>query len=221
MRPGAQAGGLPLALALASTCAVVNLGCRDRPDDRARAAFQPGRQAAQHPTQSRRTRTRTTRTRAQLDPWQGFNELLRQAIELMAGDHDVMAFDAFARARCAVTPEARQTDQGPAFLCFPDPPLELGDVKFTLELSPVGVVGLQSGQVSDAHSRTLAQQARQATAAQCATPWRPVEPGSSPDHDNEFHICPVDGGSSLAIGRRRISDTRDRWQVSLAVLGAE
>lgn len=208
-----------LALALMSTS--FELGCRGRTDDRARAAFQQGRRAAGTPTRGRRARARAAKAKAAADPWHAFNDLVRQAIDLMAGDHDALAFDALARTWCAVAPEARQTDQGPVFLCYPDPPLELGDVAFTLELSPVGVVGLQSAEMSDRDSRTLAEQARQATATQCATPWRPVEPASSPHHADEFHICPVDGGSTLAIGRRRIDDTQERWRVSLAVLGTE
>jgi hypothetical protein len=194
------------------------VGCAQRTDDETRAAFEGLRAPSDDRRGGRRARTerRAARAQAAADPWQPVHDVLGESIALLGLGPDEAAVIELAKRRCAVEPAPKATEAGPTYVCFPEPAVEVGGHVFTLELAPSGVIGLQAADLSGDSSRSLVEQVRQATARHCASPFHALDPEPSDERAAQFHICPVDGGSTLAVGRA--PEGRDRWFVSVAVL---
>lgn len=196
------------------------LACAHQTDEQTRAAFESVRTPSGG-TGRRRARTgrRNPSTGARSsDPWQRVHDVLTASIGLFGVGHDDASVGELAGRLCAVAPEARATDAGSTYVCFPEPPVEVAGHAFTLELAPSGVIGLQAADLSGDASRSLVEQARQATARHCATPFQALQREPDDEHAADFQICPVDGGSTLAVGRTPAG--RDRWLVQLTVLAS-
>ncbi len=196
-------------------------GCARRTDDETRAAFEAVRAPAAGEGRGRRARAgrRSSPTASPGEnPWQRVNDVLGESIALFGLGRDEAAVTALANRLCAVAPEPKPTESGPTYVCFPEPPVEVAGHAFTLELAPSGVIGLQAGDLTHDASRSLVEQVRQAIARHCATPFHALERDANDEHAADFHICPVDGGSTLAVGRTQAG--RDRWLVSVAVLAS-
>jgi hypothetical protein len=192
--------------------------CARQTDAQTRNAFE----AAANPTVSTGT---TPRLRPGSQPrkpvadamtsWQGVNVLVEKSIALLASDVDARAFTEAATRHCAVKPEPRSSSDGPSYACFPRDPLEIGKRSFTLDISPAGAMGLHMDELDEATSKSLAGQARDAVAKLCATPFAAA---ANNDAENRvFDTCPVDGGSTLAVGHAR-STVRPGWFVAITVL---
>lgn len=201
---------------------VVVDGCARRTDEETRAAFESVRGApSSERGRGRRARAgRKAKVAAApgVDPFQRVNDVLGESIAVLGLGRDEAAVTALAQRMCAVAPEAKPTDAGPTYVCFPEPPVEVGGHAFTLELAPSGVIGLQAADLTRDASRSLLEQVRQATAKHCATPFQATDRDANDEHAPDFHICPVDGGSTLAVGRSESG--RDRWLVSVSVLAS-
>lgn len=196
-------------------------GCARRTDDETRAAFESVRAPTSERGSGRRARAGRRAKVAStpgVDPFQRVNDVLGESIAVLGLGRDEAAVTALAQRLCAVAPEAKPTDAGPTYVCFPEPPVEVGGHAFTLELAPSGVIGLQAADLTRDASRSLLEQVRQATAKHCATPFHATDRDANDEHAPDFHICPVDGGSTLAVGRSESG--RDRWLVSVSVLAS-
>jgi len=204
-------------LALACTPAID--GCARRTDAENRAAFEAATRPPSTPGSRRPDRPGRRPRPAPGDPrttWHELGELLDDSITLLDTDTDQAAFIEAATRWCAVKPEPRATRAGPTYLCFPRDALVIGKRTFTLEVSPHGVVGLYIDELDEATSRALAEQARGEVVRLCATAFAPTP--AEDDAARWFQTCPVDGGSTLAVGHAR-STSGPGWFVTIAVLG--
>jgi hypothetical protein len=119
------------------------------------------------------------------------------------------------RARhCAKPPIPRQTDHGEVRVCYLYPPVRVKGVALTLELSASGIVGFVAPELDAAKSQEIATEARRTLGHLCEQPW------GAATSELDLRTCTVDGGSTLAVGRLQPRPDTDRWQVSVAVLGA-
>lgn len=200
--------------------ALLQLGaCAKQTDAETRAAFE----AAANPTASGGSSPRARPGARPRKPtpdartaWQGVADLVDASIVLIGADTDARGFTDAATKWCAVAPEPKNTADGPSYACFPRDALEIGTRSFTLDISPVGAIGLHMDELDEATSRALAEQARGAVARLCATPF-----AAAPADDAKtraFQTCPVDGGSTLAVGCAR-STVGPGWFVTITVLG--
>lgn len=195
------------------------LGCARRTDAETRAAFEAASRPREPSGKAPRERPDRRRLPTADDPrtaWQAIGELLEASITLLGSDTSVAAFTAAATGWCAVRPEPKTTRAGPTYACFPREPLAIGRRTFTLEIAPGGVVGLHMDELDEATSRSIADQARAAVARLCATPFAAVPTDDA--KSSGFHTCPVDGGSTLAVGQAR-STAGPGWFVTVTVLG--
>jgi len=209
-----ERAALRLALALLAG------GCSRTTDADVQSAFEQAQRggASSTPTRSRGRNRRSPRVDEADDPWAPVRDKLAQSIAVFADVADAAEIEALAERWCEVRPDPTETEDGPTYLCYPKPPLRVSGRAFTLELSGSGVIGLQTDELDGDESRTFADRAREATTRFCAAPWtasRQEEPGP---RAQEFHTCPADGGTTLAVGRYRVGG--DRWRVSLSVLGS-
>ncbi|MBX7079086.1 MAG: hypothetical protein K1X88_07870 [Nannocystaceae bacterium] len=213
--PGhARALGRAIALGLCVSAS----GCADRTGARTRAAFEGAqrRGGSDGPRGRDRDPRRPQRpTQTGASAWAQVDRMLGAAIDLLESGADEAALIDAARRWCAVDPEPQRTDSGATYVCFTDPELTVARRTFTLEVSLGGVVGFQMADLADVQSAEVAAQARTALAHHCARPFESAP--ANPAAQGEFSTCPVDGGSTLAIGHARRPD--GAWFVSLAVLG--
>lgn len=199
--------------------ALVTSACSGRTDAQTKAAFVGAGRATDDPSKTsgrRPARPPSSRPRDRATTWQAVTQRVEAAIRLLASAsaHDAVVERAITW--CAVRPEPRTTPAGNAYSCFPSEPLEIEKRSFALSVFPNGVIGLQMDELDDATARTIAGQARTELAPLCATPF--VEAPSDPGTARAFFTCPVDGGSSLAVGYAR-SSRGPGWFVSVSVLG--
>ncbi len=208
--------GLPImACALATV-----LACAARTDDGTRAAFEAAAKPTTRKGPDRPDRPGSRPPRRPSAPksgWQATAELLDAAIALIGSGVDAPQFIAVATRWCAVAPEAKTNQRGLTYVCFPREALEVGERSFVLEVVSDGTVSVYMDELDDATSGAVVEQARVALARLCATPFA-AAPTQEPTQ-RLFHTCPVDGGSTLAVGRARASTTTG-WFVTAAVLGA-
>jgi hypothetical protein len=194
-------------------------GCARRTDAETRAAFESATRTTTAPDTRRPGRPGRRPRPTPGDPrttWNDLGELLESSITLLDKDTDEAAFVAAATQWCAVKPEPRATRTGPTYVCFPRDALAIGKRTFTLEVSPQGVIGLHIDELDEATSKALAEQARGEIERLCATAFAPTP--AEDDASRWFHTCPVDGGSTLAVGHAR-STSGPGWFVTIAVLG--
>jgi hypothetical protein len=199
--------------------AVATGGCARRTDAENRAAFEAATQPSKAPDARRPDRPGRRPRPTPGDPrtaWQSLGDLLERSITLLDTDVEQAAFIATATGWCAVKPEPRMTRTGLTYLCFPREGLSIGRRSFTLEVSPNGVIGLHIDELDEATSKALADQARAAVAGLCATAFAPTP--AEDEASRSFQTCPVDGGSTLAVGHAR-STVGPGWFVTITVLG--
>lgn len=212
-----RAAGRLLALALAAS------GCPHTTDADVKAAFEKAQHSGGDEPRSRsrnRGARRSSRQPSDDDPWKPVLDQLSQALAVFSKVADASTFDALAVRWCEVRPEPTETEEGRTYLCFPKPPVRVAGRSFTLELSASGVIGLQSDELTGVESRQFADRAREATARFCATPFTVVPPDEPGPRAQQFHSCPSDAGTTLAVGRFPVAAAGDRWRVSVSVLGS-
>lgn len=193
-------------------------GCAGRTDARTRAAFEAAQRGAPAPSTDgggrrdpQRRGPRTTSPTA----WSQLDEMLDDAIDLLARGIDVDTLITTTGRWCAVTPEPSASETGPTYVCFTEPALTFERRTFILEVARTGLIGFEMRELSATQSRDIATRATDALAHHCARPF--AKAVSTAGDESEFSTCPVDGGSTLAIGHARSS--AEEWFVSVAVLG--
>lgn len=146
--------------------------------------------------------------------WDRVEELLTRTTDVLvtAPSPDVLA--ELATKWCEVEPIPRETKHGEVRVCYLYPPVRVKGVALTLELSADGIVGFVAPELDAVKSEEIAVEARRALGPLCQRPW------VSASTDLDLQTCMVDGGSTLAVGRLQPRPDTDRWQVSVAVLGA-
>lgn len=151
---------------------------------------------------------------AQKVGWERVEELLALTIDVLVTAPSPETLAELATKWCEVEPIPRQTTHGEVRVCYLYPPVRVKGVALTLELSGNGIVGFVAPELDAAKSEELAAEARRSLARLCERPWVDAE------GDLDLQTCTVDGGSTLAVGRLQPRADTDRWQVSVAVLGA-
>ena len=152
--------------------------------------------------------------------WDRVGQLLDDGLEVMALSPDDEAFNELAAQWCDVEPEARDSPDGPVYVCFPTPPLRVDEARFSLELGGAGVIGLVVRDVSAAEATKIETKARELAAKRCQGPWRDAGEQADAHGGSRFTTCPAGGGPILAVGRFALDAAADRWQVSVAIVGA-
>lgn len=206
-----------LAFAMIASTAVGG-GCANRTDARTRAAFEAAQRGERAPTtdgRGRRNPQRRDPRRTSPTAWSGLDDRLADAIDLLAAGIDGDTLIATTGKWCAVTPEPSASETGPTYVCFTEPALNFERRSFILEVARTGVIGFEMRELSGPQSREIATRATDALAHHCARPF--AKAVSTVGDEAEFSTCPVDGGSTLAIGHARA--TAEEWFVSVAVLG--
>lgn len=148
--------------------------------------------------------------------WERLNELVGESTSILEASPSPATVARLAQTWCDVEPEATQTDHGEVRACFPNPPLVVDGHRFTLELGAIGVIGLVATDLSERESRALTSRALSRTREVCIDSF--TTGSSQREVEHEVHTCATAGGSLLAIGRLPVS--RELWQVSIAVVGA-
>jgi hypothetical protein len=107
-------------------------------------------------------------------------------------------------------------------VCFPSPQVNLSGARLSVELGGPGVIGLVVRDVSAEDAQRLLTKAEGLAQQHCTAPWADAHSESAPaaNRTQRFRTCPVGGGPILAVGRFALDGTPDRWQVSVAIIGA-
>jgi len=156
--------------------------------------------------------------------WEKLIAMMERSIRILSRSPDSDRFGAVGRRWCEVEPESQDTEYGAVQVCAPKGGLELDGHDCILEVGSSGVIAWVVQDADDLASLALLATAREKTASQCATPFRPVAKrsgmaeGPQARHE-QFETCPVEGGSTLAVGRIP-NPGRETWQISIAVVGA-
>ena len=147
--------------------------------------------------------------------WARVEELLTRTTEVLLTAPSPEVLTELATKWCEVEPIPRETPWGDVRVCYLYPPVRVKGVALTLELSESGVVGFVAPELDDKKSQEIASEARKTLGHLCeGSNWTMTQAGV------DLRTCTVDGGSTLAVGRLRPRPDADRWQVSVAVLGA-
>lgn len=147
--------------------------------------------------------------------------MLERAIRILSRSPDQERLAQLASRWCAVDPEPQVTEHGPVEICEPRDEIRLEGLPVILEIGSTGVLAWVIQDAGEDASMRLLASARENAAGHCLSPFRSAEYRPTPaDHRREeFEICPVEGGSTLAIGRIP-NPGEPSWQVTLAVVGA-
>ena len=203
--------------------------CAKRTDERVRAAWDGSSQApgAAKGTRAGGRRDRAGETEAEpiLVGWELLDRILDGAVAEAALGTDAEAFARLADRWCDTTPEPQRSDEGPVLVCFPDPPVQIGGHRFSLELGGEGVIGLGAAELSTDISTSLVNEALAQLDHWCTRPWtdvtpRPTEPQAPPSTAAELHSCPVEGSALLVVARFTSDAEAEQWRVSVAVIDA-
>jgi len=152
-------------------------------------------------------------TAIQKQGWERVEELLDRTTDVLVTAPSPQVLAELAAKWCEVEPIPRQTIHGQVRVCYLYPPVRVKGVALTLELSETGIVGFVAPELDEAKSRELADAAQSSLGHLCERSWTAAR-------DLELKTCTIAGGSTLAVGRIRADPVSDRWQVSVAVLGA-
>jgi len=180
--------------------------------------------AAQSPAAPGTTGEDAPRGRRRVPPveaWARVDYMLERAIRILSRSPDEGRLAQLASRWCTVEPEPQVTEHGLVQVCEPRDEIRLEGLPVILEIGSTGVMGWVVRDASDDTSVRLLATAREQSATHCLSPFRSAEYRPTPaDHRREeFEICPVEGGSTLAIGRIP-NPGAPTWQVTLAVVGA-
>ncbi|MBV1860729.1 MAG: hypothetical protein KUG77_20105 [Nannocystaceae bacterium] len=146
--------------------------------------------------------------------WARVEELLTRSTDVLTTAPSPEVLAELATKWCEVEPVPRQTRHGEVRVCYLYPPVRVKGVALTLELSTEGIIGFVAPELDLAKSQEIATEARKTLGTLCEGMW------TTTDDELDLQTCTVKGGSTLAVGRIRPRPDADRWQVSLAVLGA-
>lgn len=146
--------------------------------------------------------------------WARVEEVLTRTLDVLTTAPSPEVLADLATKWCEVEPIPRQTPHGEVRVCYLYPPVRVKGVALTLELSAQGIVGFVAPELDRAKSQEIAAEARNTLGYLCNEAWT----GGSDELD--LQTCTVNGGSTLAVGRIQPRPDADRWQVSIAVLGA-
>ncbi len=152
--------------------------------------------------------------------WDRVEQLLGEGLEVMQRSPDDEAFASLAAQWCDVEPEPRDSPDGPVYVCFPTPPVRVDEARFSLEMGAAGVIGLVVRDLSATDAAKLETKARELAAKLCRGPWKDAGEQSDTHGGGRFTTCPAGGGPILAVGRFALDAAADRWQVSVAIVGA-
>jgi hypothetical protein len=148
-----------------------------------------------------------------LEGWAGVERLLTRATFVMAGSPEPEVLASLATRWCEDEPNAEETESGWVQTCAPIPPVRVDGHVFTLEIGAVGVIGLVTADLSRADATSLVHEALDKVKGLCASPFKEVAATA-------YHTCPIEGGSTLAVGHFARGRSRSGWGISISVLGA-
>jgi len=205
--------------ALAVLVAVALAGCAAKREARVRRAWNPDASAPSDATGSDGEATSEDgddgpRAAPPKQGWARVEELLTRTTDVLTTAPSPEVLAELATKWCEVEPIPRQTRHGEVRVCYLYPPVRVKGVALTLELSAEGIIGFVAPELDLAKSQEIAAEALNTLGYLCTGAWS----SSSDEHD--LQTCTVNGGSTLAVGRIRPRPDADRWQVSVAVLGA-
>jgi len=199
-------------------------GCADRTDARVKntwsdavvaAHAQPAKPTGPRGDRSPNPGRRTVET---VTGWERIDVFIGRAIRVLARSPGPERFELLASRWCEIDPEPLVTEHGDVRVCSPETPVEVDGHEFTLELGAVGTIGLVSQELTDAQSQAVTARGRTTIEHRCVERFAPVVHfDATAGRRDEFFTCPVEGGSTLAIGRMPMPGT-SLWQVSIAVL---
>lgn len=155
--------------------------------------------------------------------WSRFDAMVERAVRILSRSPDDDRLAQVARRWCEITPEPQLTEHGPVLVCTPQDQFYMQGYAVTLEIGSSGVIGWVIHEAAEEKSLALLTELRERTASHCLSPFREPPQRSAPQElvlrRDEFEICPVEGGSTLAIGRIP-NPGLTTWQISIAVVGA-
>jgi hypothetical protein len=160
-----------------------------------------------------RPRRHRARRHASVEGWPRVTALLRRATLVLERRPEPEVLARVARKLCRADIEPQETEDGWVRVCEPMPPLSIDAHDFTLEVALTGSIGLVALELGDDESSALVETALAETERLCLGPWRAIA-------SSEFHTCPTEGGSTLAVGRAPSSDVPGTWEVIISILGA-
>ncbi len=199
--------------------AVLLLGCAAKREARVRRAWNPSTSDASDPTGGEGD---TPTEDAGAEPtdappkqgWPRVEELVVRTTEVLTTAPSPEVLAELATKWCEVEPIARVTPHGEVRVCYLYPPVRVKGVALALELSAEGIVGFVAPELDPSKSQEIATEARDSLRSLCDGAW------TRATEDLDLQTCTIKGGSTLAVGRIRQRSDVDRWQVSVAVLGA-
>ncbi len=204
---------------LGTLAAVLLAGCAAQREARVRRAWNPDASGPSDPSGGEgevpsEGADEGSRAAPPKQGWARVEELLTRTTDVLttAPSPDVLA--ELATKWCEVEPIPRQTRHGEVRVCYLYPPVRVKGVALTLELSAEGIIGFVAPELDVAKSREIAAEALETLGYLCTGAW------SSSSDTLDLKTCTISGGSTLAVGRIQPRPDADRWQVSVAVLGA-
>jgi hypothetical protein len=208
-------------LELVVVAAMAGPGCAARADARARAAFERSSPGAERDDSTDGGAGSgggiyEPGTELPKQGWPRVADIVQRSADILEVSITADTLARLAQAWCAVEPEPMETEHGVVRICYPQPPVTIDGHAFSLELAAIGVIGLVAGDLSDAESRALTEQALAKMKSACRGPFQ--EELDRRDSRHELYTCPTPSGSLLAIGRLPVAG--GVWQVSIAVIAA-
>lgn len=152
--------------------------------------------------------------------WDRVEQLLDEGLDVMQRAPDPEALAELAAQWCDVEPEARDSPDGPVYVCFPTPPVRVDEARFSLEMGGAGVIGLVVRDVSAQQAVQIEAKARQLATKLCRGEWKDAGARSDAQGGSQFTTCSAGGGPLVAVGRFALDAAADRWQVSVAIVSA-
>ncbi len=146
--------------------------------------------------------------------WERVEELLLRTVDVLTSAPSPEVLTELAAGWCEVEPVPRQTERGAVRVCYLYPTVRIQGVALALEMSDSGIVGFVAPELDAAKSLAIGTEASVSLEHLCASAW------VRPDETLDVQTCSVEGGSTLAVGRVQPNPQTDRWQVSVAILGA-
>lgn len=205
--------------ALGLLAAAILAGCAAQREARVRRTWNPNASDPSDPT-GRDTQTPSGESAAgpgaapAKNGWARVEELLTRTTDVLRTAPSPEVLAALATKWCEVEPIPRQTRHGEVRVCYLYPPVRVKGIALTLELSEEGIIGFVAPELDATKSQEIATEARNTLGHLCEEAW------SSSVAELDLQTCTVQGGSTLAVGRLQQRPDADRWQVSVAVLGA-
>lgn len=193
--------------------------CAGRPEERARALYHADQAGADGGTANDAETEATASEDLTAEGWRRVRAILERARPALASGRPER-IEALVARWCGVEPTPQKTPDGPAYVCVPEPPLQVENRAFTFEVSPAsgGLVAIVSPTITGDEAARIAASARALARRTCKRD--PVAATSDTDPNSEIHRCALDDGTVLVVAKISRDLEADLWQVSLALLGA-